>query len=77
MALMKGRMDGIYLENKFLEELHVLALESGGICEHVSMPLFVLKKTEDRKKETEVGSAVPISICLWDKSKEFLSGLWE
>lgn len=40
--------------------------------------LFIaLKKAEDRKKEKEVGSAILISICLWDKSKEFLSGLWD
>lgn len=51
---------------RFLEEFHILALESGGICEHVSMPFFILKKTEDRKKETEVWGAIPISICLWD-----------
>lgn len=67
--LLKGRVDGIYLENKLLGELHLLALESEDMCDLVLVPSFVLEKSEDRKKGMEVEVAIPIFICLWTIQK--------
>lgn len=50
MAWLKGRVDGVYLENMFLEELHILALESEGICKHVSVTFFLFLLFQRRLK---------------------------